>query len=64
MERTHTSPGAPLAFRFDEPTTPRQPVHRGSVCPKCGEGLLDYNGLLDLECPNCGYVESGGGGCT
>lgn len=48
----------------DETPAPRQPVRSGSACPRCGIGLLDYNGLLDLECPVCGYIESGGGGCT
>lgn len=44
--------------------TPTEPLRAGSLCPKCGEGKLDYNGLLELECPRCGYVASGGGACT
>lgn len=43
--------------------TPR-PVRCGEVCPRCGLGILDYNGLLDLECPVCAYSEGPGGGCT
>ena len=27
----------------------------GDPCPQCGRGKLDYNGLLELECPLCGY---------
>jgi hypothetical protein len=36
----------------------------GQACPRCSQGKLDYNGLLELECPLCGYVISGGAGCT
>lgn len=36
----------------------------GKPCPDCGIGILDYNGLLDLECPHCGFTEGPGGGCT
>ncbi len=35
---------------------PRQ----GDLCPVCGKGRLDYNGLLELECPACGYRNTGG----
>lgn len=40
------------------------PVRRGERCPQCLVGILDYNGMLDLECPACGYYEGIGGGCT
>lgn len=40
------------------------PLRKHSVCPQCGEGKLDYNGLLQLECPVCGFVNAEGGGCT
>lgn len=46
------------------PATIRRPVRRGEPCPRCAGALLDYNGLLDLECPQCGYTEGPGGGCT
>jgi uncharacterized protein (DUF983 family) len=42
----------------------RAPLRAGMICPACGEGRLDYNGLLALECPKCGYTSSEGGGCT
>ena len=29
------------------------------VCPRCGEGVLDYDGTLNLTCPVCGVVEGG-----
>lgn len=34
----------------------------GADCPSCGQGRLDYNGLLELACPLCGYVAAGAGG--
>jgi uncharacterized protein (DUF983 family) len=36
----------------------------GELCPQCGKGVLDYNGLLDLECPFCGYSQGSALGCT
>ena len=33
--------------------------HAGSLCPKCQEAYLDYDGLLNLRCPNCGYLVGG-----
>jgi hypothetical protein len=51
-------PSAPSArVIFVEPRS-------GQACPRCSIGKLDYNGLLELECPLCGYVISGGAGCT
>jgi uncharacterized protein (DUF983 family) len=39
-------------------------IRRGSTCPHCNEGKLDYNGLLELECDKCGYSLSSGAGCS
>ena len=56
---------ASLPARFENaPPRPGLPLRRGSTCPRCAQGIIDYNGLLDLECPICGYTESGGAGCT
>jgi uncharacterized protein (DUF983 family) len=27
----------------------------GQKCPRCGQAELDYNSLLNLSCPRCGY---------
>ena len=32
----------------------------GHLCPECGEGILAYNGLFLLTCPECNYVAEGG----
>ncbi|MEI6291453.1 MAG: hypothetical protein WCP19_13565 [Chloroflexota bacterium] len=42
----------------------KRPVRIGEPCPRCGLGILDYNGMLDLECPVCAFTEGPGGGCT
>lgn len=31
----------------------------GDPCPKCGQAVLEYDGLLNLACPNCGYAVGG-----
>lgn len=36
-------------------------VRPGQSCPVCGEGILNYNGLLILSCAICGFKELGGG---
>ena len=42
-----------------------RPPRCGDICPNCGQGKLDYNGLLELECLACGYRNGGdAGGCT
>jgi len=30
-------------------------LRSGSSCPKCDQGILDYNGLLNLVCLNCDF---------
>ena len=31
----------------------------GDLCPRCGQARLDYDGLLNLACPQCGPVAGG-----
>jgi len=31
----------------------------GDTCPVCKEGRLDYDGLLNLACTQCGYSLAG-----
>jgi predicted amidophosphoribosyltransferase len=35
-------------------------LRAGDLCPACGAARLDYNGLLNLACPACGYSLGGG----
>jgi hypothetical protein len=31
----------------------------GQPCPACGSDQVDYNGLLNLVCKNCGLTQTG-----
>ena len=33
----------------------------GDPCPECHQGVLDYDSLLRLVCPRCGFFAAGGG---
>lgn len=37
----------------------RRAFRAGDLCPVCKTGVLDYDGMLNLVCPNCEYQESG-----
>lgn len=34
-------------------------VRAGEICPACEQGLLDYDGMLNLVCPICGWTAGG-----
>jgi uncharacterized protein (DUF2225 family) len=34
-------------------------IYGGLVCPRCYMAAMQYNGLLELTCPNCGYRAPG-----
>ncbi|MFH2102856.1 MAG: hypothetical protein ABIJ39_05810 [Chloroflexota bacterium] len=51
-------------LRLNHQPLPDTPVRAGTLCPACGNGELDYNGLPDLECPLCHTQISAGAGCT
>jgi len=51
---------ADLALAMQQPDTPPQPsLKPGDPCPRCGEGRLDYDGLLNLVCDRCDYQQGG-----
>jgi hypothetical protein len=55
-----------ILLGLELPEIPRleTPLRKDSPCPQCGQANLDYNGLLQLECSACGFVNGEGGGCT
>ena len=60
----HTLSAFELSLVEPAPKETRVALERGAICPECGSGVLDYNGLLELECPLCGFKSGDGGGCT
>jgi hypothetical protein len=39
-------------------------LRAGDLCPNCQVERLDYDGLLNLSCPQCGTVDGVWGGCS
>jgi hypothetical protein len=55
-------PDVNFELHVEEKTTgsvPEFDYRAGSLCPKCKKAVLDYDGLLNLVCPNCGTVQGG-----
>jgi len=50
-------PPADTAGVFVEPRS-------GMLCPRCRKARLDYNGMIELECPSCGFVINSGAPCS
>lgn len=34
-------------------------IRSGDRCPHCAQANLDYDGMLNLSCPACGYAVGG-----
>jgi len=63
--RPTSIPGIDLPFALQPSEsapseTQRARQHAGDVCPRCEAGILDFDGLLNLSCPACGYSAEGG----
>lgn len=54
----------PFESTLDNLTAFSETLHSGMLCPVCSQGKLDYDGLLNLTCPVCGFQSGSGGGCT
>ncbi len=35
-------------------------LRSGDTCPRCQTGKMEYDGLLNLTCTQCGYTIGGG----
>jgi uncharacterized protein (DUF983 family) len=44
-----------------QPVTQEEQVElrAGDLCPRCRSARLDYDGLLNLACPQCGFAIGG-----
>ena len=53
---------APFVINMEEAfqnNPPEAAPHAGDACPHCHTGRLDYDGMLNLACPVCGYAMGG-----
>ncbi|HNT53750.1 MAG TPA: zf-HC2 domain-containing protein [Anaerolineaceae bacterium] len=41
------------------PVPPALARREGEPCPRCRQGVLTYDGQLNLKCPVCGFTEGG-----
>ncbi len=50
-----------LTLSLDKSRTQEKPTESrsGDQCSQCQEGILDYDGMLNLSCPTCGYAVGG-----
>jgi len=46
-------------FQVDAPQKSTATPKAGDLCPQCQSAKIDYDGLLNLRCPNCGYTLAG-----
>ncbi len=65
MNRTMNSLSFHLTWTAKEnPEEPKPEEHPaaprpGELCPRCRQARLDYDGVLNLVCPRCGYTATG-----
>ena len=55
-----------LLLNIEQPELPivEAPLRQDALCPQCGAAKLDYNSMLQLACPQCGFINGEAGGCT
>jgi len=54
----HGQPPPSRGFHFD-PSQISSPPRAGDLCPQCGQARLDYDAVLNLACPVCGFALAG-----
>jgi hypothetical protein len=70
--KSETNPGLRSVFEMDlsleyqGPEFQSDPLPEGTAtpkagdsCPKCQSAQIDYDGMLNLRCPECGYTLAG-----
>jgi len=60
QEDNSGTPPARIEIQQIAETKDCQSLKAGSLCPKCKETILDYDGMLNLVCAKCGVMDSGG----
>jgi hypothetical protein len=59
MQRSAFEMSIHLQFRVEQPPKKIAAPKAGDLCPQCQSAKIDYDGLLNLRCPNCGYTLAG-----
>jgi hypothetical protein len=48
-----------LEFQTDAPQKRVATPKAGDPCPQCQSATIDYDSMLNLGCPDCGYTLTG-----
>lgn len=48
-----------LILKEEKEEYPKKALRSGDLCPQCGQAQLDYDGMLNLACPQCGFAVGG-----
>ena len=48
-----------LEFQANPPSQGKANLKVGDLCPHCQSAELDYDGMLNLHCQECGYTLAG-----
>lgn len=48
-----------LEAPLEEPGQDHDEIRAGDLCPRCQQAEIDYDGMLNLVCPECGFVLAG-----
>ena len=57
--QTGKAVSCPVDFKKSETIPKDDHFRRGVVCPRCGIGILEYDGLLNLSCSECNFTDVG-----
>lgn len=48
-----------LELQVESPQKGAATPKAGDLCPKCQSAKIDYDSMLNLSCPDCGYTLAG-----
>lgn len=48
-----------LESQSETTTEERKEIRAGDLCPQCQQAEIDYDGMLNLVCLQCGYTLAG-----
>jgi len=66
MATTNKKPDSSAASSGNQPLSANfcsisrnERLRPGMICPRCKKAKIEYDGMLNLVCPNCGLTETG-----